>query len=265
MAEKVLSPASELLRPESEHFHAAYQEYFKIKRQNFFRSMTQFKGLWDGLQLLNDIWMREFSDLEHLNDQFHLLPKLLFAAGHARFLTAIELGFSCSIGDAYSILRDGIEAVAHAHKVFKEPAAGSAWSSKHKGTAEEAAYRRIFEERKKENLFPKEHGLRQLHFYYAKFSEIATHTSVTSVGKSFEDLSVPGTVRWGFHYFETNSQRLAGFLNALLQVSAHMEEVFFGCFETRLNLDPEVLRMRDQFQQVRQQQTRYLSDTYKLV
>jgi hypothetical protein len=187
MAEKVLSPAPELLRPESEHFRPAYEAYFKIKRQNFFRSMTQFTGLWDGLQLLNDIWMREFSDLAHVSDQFHLLPKLLFAAGHARFLTAIELGFSCCIGDAYSILRDGIEAVAHAHKVFKEPAAASAWSSKHKGAAEEVAYRRIFEEREKENLFPEEHGLRQLHFYYGKFSELATHTSVTSVGKSFED------------------------------------------------------------------------------
>jgi hypothetical protein len=40
-----------------------------------------------------------------------------------RFLTAIELAFSCCIGDAYSVLRDGIESVAHAHKIFKEPAA----------------------------------------------------------------------------------------------------------------------------------------------
>jgi len=70
---------------------------------------------------------------------------------------------------------------------------------------------------------------------------MATHTSVTSVGKSFEDASTATNLRWVFHYFETNSQRLAGFLSALLQVASQMEEAFFGCFETRLNLDPELV------------------------
>ena len=225
--------------------------------------MTEFGALWDGLQLMNDIWTRGLSDLEHLRDQMHLLPKLIFTAAHVRFLTAIELGFSCCVGDAYSVLRDGIEAVAHAHKIFKEPTtAGVAWSNKHKGTKELAAYNKLFEEKKKENLFPEEHGLRQLHTYYAKFSELATHTSVTSIGKSFEDASTAGTLRWGFRYFETNPQRLAGFLNALLQVSAHMEGAFFGCFEPRLNLDAELVRMRGEFQRIRQQQTRHLWDTY---
>lgn len=264
MADKMSSPAPELLPFENERFRTAYQKYFKGKRQNFFRTMTEFGELWDGLQLLNDIWMRELSNLEHLRDQAHLLPKLIFRAAHARFLTAIELGFSCCIGDAYSILRDGIEAVAHAHKIFNEPAAASAWSDKHKGKAQKVAYKKIFEEKKKENLFPDEHGLRQLYIYYAQFSELATHTSVTSIGKSFEDSSTKGTVRWVFHYFETDPQRLASFLNALLQAASHMEEAFFGCFETRLNLDPELVRMRGQFCQVRDQQREYLLDTHKL-
>jgi hypothetical protein len=264
MANKILSPAPELLPLENERFHSPYQQYFKLKRGNFFRSITEFKGLWDGLQLLNDIWMRGFSDLEHLRDQYHLLPKLIFSGAHARFLTGIELGFSCCIGDAYSVVRDGIEAVAHGYKIFSEPVTASAWSDKHKGKAEEAAYKKIFEEKKKSNLFPDKHGLRQLHTYYAQFSEMATHTSVTSIGKSFEDASTPGNLRWVFHYFETNPQRLASFLNALLQVAAHMEGVFFGCFETRLNLDPDLVRMRGEFQQIRQLQTRYLWDTYKV-
>jgi len=264
MTDKVSSPAAQLLPFENEYFRTTYQEYFRGKRQNLFRTMTEFRELWDGLQLLNDIWVRELSDLEHLGDEMHLLPKLIFTAAHARFLTAIELGFSCCIGDAYSILRDGIEAVAHAHRIFKEPGAASAWINKHKGKAQEAAYKKIFEEKKKENLFPDEHGLRQLHTYYAQFSELATHTSVTSVGKSFEDSSTAGTVRWGFHYFETNPQRLARLLNALLQAASHMEEAFFGCFGTRLNLDPQLVKMRGQFHQIREQQRKYLRDTYKL-
>jgi hypothetical protein len=263
MADKLLAPVAELFSIEKEWFRSDFQEYFKGKRQNFFLTLTTFRTLWDALQLLNDIWLRELSNLEHLRDQTHLLPKLIFAAAHARFLTAIELGFSCCIGDAYSILRDGIEAVAHAHKILKEPSsAGAAWSEKHQGKAQKTAYNKIFEENKKDNLFPDEYGLHKLHTYYAQFCELATHTSVTSIGKSFEDMSTAGNLRWGFHYFETNPQRLAGFLNALLQVSSHMEEVLFGCFETRLNLDPDFVRMRAEFLRIRQQQTHYLMGIY---
>ena len=218
-----------------------------------------FRSLWDCLQVLNDILTREHDNLEHLRDQTHLLPKTIFAAAHARFLTAIELGFSCCIGDAYSVLRDGIESVAHAHKMLKEPATAEAWTNKHKGEAELKAYDKIFTWDKKKNLFPDNvPGFSQLHFYYGQFCELATHTSVTSIGKNFKDLSTAGAVRWGFSYFETNPQRLAGFFSALLQVSTHTEEVFYGCFEGRLKLDPELGRMRAEFAKCRQQQTHRL-------
>jgi len=264
MAETLLSPDADLFPFEKERFHAAYQTFFKGKRQNFFRSMTEFRGLWDALQLLNDIWMRELSNLEHLRNTTQMLPKIIFASAHSRFLTAVELGFSCCIGDAYSVLRDGIEAVAHAHKIFVEPTSALAWSAKHKGIAEETAYKKIFEERKKESLFPEQHGLRQLHSYYAQFSEIATHSSVTSVGKNFEDASSGDVMKWGFQYFETEPRRLASFLFALLQASFHMEEAFFGCFEARQNLDAELVRMRAEFRQAREVQRKYLSDNYRL-
>jgi hypothetical protein len=237
MADKLLAPAPELFPIEKDCFHSEIQKYFLGKRQNFFLALTMFKPLWDCLQLLNDIWMRESSNLEQLTEQMHLLPKIIFMSAHARFLNAIELGYSCCIGDAYSVLRDGIEAVAHAHKIFKEPkTAGAAWTEKHQGKTQKGVYNKFFEEKKKENLFPDDvPGLRHLHVYYAQFCELATHTSVTSIGKSFEDMSEAGILRWGFHYFETNPRRLAGFLSVLLQVSAHMEEVFYSCFETQLN------------------------------
>lgn len=182
------------------------------------------------LTVLNDILTREHSNLEHLRDETQVLPKTTFAAAHARFLTAIELGFFCCIGDAYSILRDAIGSVAHAHRILEEPAAAAAWSAKHQGEPELKAHDKILKWDKKKNLFPDDvPALRQLDTYYAHFCELATHTSVSSIGKSFKDRSNTGTLRCGFEYFETNPQRLAGFLNALLQLSAHMEEVFYGC------------------------------------
>ena len=92
---------------------------------------------------------------------------------------------------------------------------------------------------------------------------MATHTSITSIGRGFEDRSKPGLLVWGFRYFETNPKHLAALFHALLLASAHMEEVFFWCFETRLDLDAELVRMRTDFTARKTQQARHLLQIYK--
>jgi hypothetical protein len=254
----------QLLPLEEQRFHGEYKTYFKHKRGNFLKSITEFSDLWECFQLLNDIWQREMTDLEVSSDQHQLLPKMLFMAAHARILTAMELGFSCCIGDAYSILRDGIESVTHAHKIAAEPGTATTWTNKEKGPKELAAYDQIFTHRKKENLFPEQHGLRRLHVFYAQFSQMATHSGIVSMGKSFTDLSTSGNLCWGFNYFETDPQRLALFLFTMLQVSSFMEEAFYGCYETRLNLDTGLGDMGSRFKERKEQQLRYLWAKYKL-
>jgi hypothetical protein len=242
---------------ESEHFHAEYLTYFRHKRGNFFRAVGEFSGLWECFQLLSDIWFREMADLQTASSERHMLPKTLFTAAHARFLNAMELGFSCCIGDAYSILRDGIEAVTHAYKIFKEPELAKVWAET--GTAD---YKKAFEEKKKENLFPDECGLRRLHEHYARFSEAATHTNPTSIGKQFEAINDGEKLSWKFHYFETDPRKLAVLLFALLDASALMESVFFCCFEPRLHLDHVLVEMRRRFAQQKEQQRQYLRSRY---
>jgi hypothetical protein len=249
---------------EEQRFHDEYKTYFKHKRGNFLKSITEFADLWECFQSLNDIWMREISDLEVLRDQYQLLPNMLFRAAHARILTAMELGFSCCIGDSYSILRDGIESVTHAHKLSVEPSTATAWTDKLKGRTEQAAYDRIFTHNKKDNLFPEQHGLRRLHVFYAQFSEMATHSGVASLGKGFKDLSTPERLRWGFGYFETDPQKLALFLFTILVVASYMEEAFYGCYETRLNLDADLVAMRSRFNEKKEQQRRHLWVKYDL-
>jgi len=253
-----------LLPLEEAQFHEEYKKYYQHKRGNFFKSATEFSQLWECFQLLNDIWMREMSDLEVLRDQYQLLPRMIFTAAHARIVTAMELGFSCCIGDAYSILRDGIESVTHAHRIFIEPDAATAWTNKGKGRTEEAAYDRIFTHNKKENLFPEQHGLRRLHVFYAQFSEMATHSGVPSVGKSFMDMSTPDQLCWGFSYFETDPRRLALFLLTLLLVSSYMEEAFYACYEARLNLDAGLVALRLKLGAMREQQSTFLKTKYNL-
>jgi hypothetical protein len=253
-----------LLPEEHQAFHDEYAKYYQTKRGNFFQSLKVFRGVWDRLQLLNDIWQREMSDLQSLIDQYHLLPKMLFTAAHARFLTAIELSFSCCIGDAYSILRDGIESISHAYKLFHEPELAAVWSEKHKGEPEKKAYDRVFTYNKKKNLYPDKDGMNYLFTFYGQFCELATHSSVTSLGKSFKDASTEGNLRWEYHYFETDQTKMAIFLFTLLQVSTHMERAFFACFETRLNLDPGLVDMRSRLSGETEPERQRLKSQYKL-
>ena len=204
------------------------------------------------------------ADLKVLRDKDYLLPRMLFTAAHSKFISALELGFSCCIGDAYSLLRDGIEFTAHAHKIFSEPNVAKIWTEKMQGKAQAGAYDKIFTHNKKKNLFPDKFGLKPLHMYYAQLSEFGTHSNTTSLGKSFKDASTPQTISWGFHYFETDPRKIAIFLFAMLVISAHVEETFFGCYETRLNLDYELVEMRGKFNRIKEQQRAFLKATYKI-
>jgi len=179
-------------------------------------------------------------------------------------IKAADLGFSCCIGDAYSLLRDGIEFTAHAHKIFNEPVVTKAWAEKMQGKTQTGAYDKNFTHNKKKNLFPDKFGLKQLHMYYAKLSEIGTHSNTPSLGKSFKDASTPTTVSWGFHYFETDPRKIAVFLFSMLVISTDIEETFFGCYKTRLNLDYELVEMRNKFNQIKERKRVFLKAKYKI-
>src|SRR5215472_1426100 len=206
-----------LLPEEREAFHQEYARYFQRKRGNLFLSIKVFRGVWDCLQLLCDVWQREMTDLESVTDQNHLLPKMLFTAAHARFLTAIDLSFSCCVGDAYSVLRDGIESISHAYKIFHEPNHIPTWTNKHRSEADQKAYDAVFKYNKKANLYPNKDGMNHLFTAYGHFCEMATHSSVTSLGNAFKDASTASSIRWEYHYFQTGAKKLAVFLFVLLK------------------------------------------------
>lgn len=115
-AEKGRQPTEDdLLLPfEKRCLHGDYREFFKTKRNNYFATIQAFPGVWRCFELLDDIWMREFDDLQKLRNVKGMLPAILFMNAHAQFRVAWELGFSCCIGEAWNVLRSGIESVAHA-------------------------------------------------------------------------------------------------------------------------------------------------------
>ncbi len=261
MTESLANPVNDLLPFETERFRPEYLKYFTDKRHNFKTSLSKFRGVWDSLQLLNDIWMREFSGLEHSIQADRMLPLVIFKFAHSKFLVAIELGFSCCVADSYSILRNGIEATAHAHRIFREPTLAEVWAKK---ASDKAVYNAAFEENKKKSLYPDDLPIGKLHFYWTHFSESSTHSSADSVGLSFEQKKVDGKILWGINYFQNNPKRLAVFFLALLIASFHMETVFFDCFEERLKLDSQLVTMRGTFARMKEEQRNFLNRTYNL-
>jgi hypothetical protein len=255
---------AELLSLEQANFHPEYQKYFRQKRHNFFRAISEFRELWECFQALNDIWQADISDLEHLRESAQMLPSLMFRYAHARFLLAMELGFSCCIGDAFGSIRGGIEAVAQAYKIHREPKLAIVWAERGKGKDEDGRYKQAFERDKKLSLFPAQHGLERLYECWKWSSELGPHSNVIAVGKNFEDATSEGKQTWVLHHFETDPRKLAVFLFALLQASSEMERAFYKCFEQRLRLDIQLGDKRQQFFQRKETQREYLRTNYRL-
>lgn len=238
---------ADLHEVERKYISEPYKEYFLAKRQNFFATLQAFKDLWDCFMLLDNVWMREFSDLERVTDTRAMVPLNLFANAHAQFRTAIELGFSTRIGDAWNLLRSAIESAVYAAKIWREPDLAIVWAAKEDGKQEFEAFRDAFERDKKESIFPAKHGLERLHQHYSSFSEEGTHTSVSAIGLRHTAEHGPHDLNWRLEYFESDPQRLAIFLFSLLDASAEMEQALFNCFDVRLKLDPELANMRAEF------------------
>ena len=241
----------ELLLPyEVRILRGDYKEYLKVKRNNYLATTQAFPNLWESFQLLDEIWKREFDDLERLRETKQMFPLILFLHAHSQFRVALDLGFSCCIGEAWNVLRSGIESTVHAHKVYREPHLLKVWIGKDDGPEQARAFKDVFEHDKKNSLFPSQYGLDKLHAYWSQFSEFGTHTTVSALGRRFVEDKTTTDVNWKLQYFETETDRLALFLFSLLSASRLMEKAFFDCFDTRLTLDPQLGEMRAQFEQL---------------
>lgn len=109
-----------LVQFEIQNIPPQYREYYAKKRNNFFASLQGFREIWSYYLMLDEVWMREFDDLETATDRNLMFPLLLYFNAHAKMRVAIELALSGCLAEARSILRDGIEFVAHAHAMCND-------------------------------------------------------------------------------------------------------------------------------------------------
>ena len=244
----LLTEENLLLPFERHRFTGDYREYLKTKRNNFIATIQAYPELWDCFQSLDEIWVRGLSMIERVTDPDQMLPGLLFMNAHSKFRVALEEGFSCCVGEAWNQLRSGIEAVAHAHKLGREPHLLEIWAKKNDGLQEKKDFEREFLANKKSTLFPAQLGLAELHEYWSNYSEWGTHVNVVSISRKIASEDKGEDIRWKFHYFERNQKDLAISLTSLLLASRQMEKAFFDACEDRLQFVVDLVDSREKFE-----------------
>jgi len=247
-----LGADSLLLPVEHQSVRGEYRNYLLAKRRNYSAALRDFPRLWECFLRLDEVFTREFSDLQRISAQ-SLLPSHLFKISQAEIRVAFELAFSTCIYDAWGIVRSAIESAVHAHKIYMEPKLAGVWLAKDKSKQQSEAYKDAFERNKKKNLFPKEQGLERLHAYYSNYSEWGTHPTITAIALKHTFQDTEKEKRVVLHYFETDPRRLGPFLLSMLSACWLIENVCFGCFKTRLTLDHELDAMRREFEHNKKQ------------
>jgi hypothetical protein len=251
---------SDLLVPfESQHIPPDYKEYYVIKRNNLFASIQGLPEMWKYYILLDDIWLREFGDLKPPGNVNQLFPLVLFFNAHAKIRVSIELALSGCLAEARSVLRDGVEVVAHAHKMLADPQLQIVWLSKNE---DEEAFKEAFERYKKEGLFK---GLEELYETWGRLSETGSHATLNSLcDRSATVKSEDGGETWKLNYCGAEPRVWAISLFSMLLTCFTMEQTFFHDYESRLRLDHVLVRMRSEFEKYKEQVREYLKVRYKI-
>jgi len=253
-----------LLPVEEKAVRGEYRDYFISKRNNYFASIQGFPELWECFLRLDEIWMREFSDLERIREPGQILPLQLFMNSHAQFRVAFELAFSSCMGEAWNIVRSSIESAVQAHKIHREPKLALVWARRDDSPASKKAYKRAFDEYKQEALFPARHGLDGLYGYYRNYSEWGTHPTLAAMALRHSIEKTPADMNIRHEYLESRPERLAAFLFIMLKACGLIERACFDCFKVRLDLDTQLMRMRLEFDRRKAAAANVISRRFKL-
>lgn len=248
-----------LVQFESEHIPADYKEYYKAKRNNLWSSIQNFPEMWKYYVLLDEIWLREFGDLKPPGNANQLLPLILFFNAHAKIRISIELALSGCLAEARSILRDGVESVAHGHRMLTDPQLKTVWLNKNE---DEEAFKDAFERCKKAGLFK---GLEELHRAWGQLSETGSHPTLNSLCDRFVVVkSDDGSKEWRYNYCGIEQRMWAMSLFSMLLTCFTMEQTFFNDYESRLELDYVLVEMRKRFERYKEEVREDLKIRYKV-
>lgn len=250
-----------LVKFEIDNFPADYRDYYRTKRNNLFARIQGFPALWRLYVQLDEIWMREFSDLQSRRETYSMLPLLCCMNCHAKIRVSLELAFSDSLAEARSILRDAIEFFAHAHAMCNDISLQEIWLEKIEGKQELEAFKDAFERNKKQGLF---NGLDELHKSWGELSEIGSHANAAAMAERFEKIESGNDVEFRLNYTGTETIMWVTTVFTLLLTCSTMESIFFNDYNDRLKLDAELMSKRFVFTNAKEQLRVKIANKFQL-
>jgi hypothetical protein len=135
--------------------------------------------------------------------------------------------------------------------MYSDPHLVHVWSDKDGGKAQWRAFKEAFEKDKKNSLYSGCRALTELYEYWGYSSDWGSHTSIAALATRFRQSNSSGEIGWNVDYFEVEESRVAMTLYSILDVSFHMECVFYEVFQQRFKLDPSLVDLRTRFLEMR--------------
>lgn len=254
------NPAEEefLTRFERENIPAEYKEHYLAKRQNFHASIQGFPELWSLYLLLDKIILREFEDLTTRPDLKKLFPLFLYFEAHVKIRASMEIALSACMPEARSILRDGVEFVAHAHHMLKDPELQKTWLSKNE---EMQAFKKAFERDKKTGLFD---GLDELYAKWGELCETGSHATINAVCQRYIQTEDEKGINFRWNYCGAEPQAWALETFTMVLTFFVMEKTLYSDYEDRLKLDDILHQMRRKFDVRKERLRKKLIDRFEL-
>ena len=250
-----------LVKFEIDNFPAEYRRYYSMKRNNLFARIQEFNALWKLYIQLDEIWMREFSDLQSLREPYSMLPILCCMNAHVKMRVSLELAFSDCLAEARSILRDAIEFFAHAHAMHSDTSLQKTWLDKVNGKQELEAFKDAFERNKKQGLFK---GLDELHKTWGQLSETGSHANAIAMSERFVQIESDDHVEFRLNYTGSGTQMWVPSIFTMLLTCFTMEDTFFKDYNDRLKFDIELIGKRTAFQNAKEQLRANIADMFQL-
>lgn len=230
-----------------QRFSDEYLAYWKIKENNFAATIQSFEDLWKLFMQLDGILMKDFEASTPLSDQRQLIPRMLMNHAHSQFRVATEMVFSTCPHEAFSLMRGAIESAVVAEKLFHHPELATVWMSKAESEAHEKEFDKHFRANRKMNLFTGKPELERLHSFWARWSEVSSHSNMGDMARRTQMESAGSAENFILHYFERDQRYVCLAAVDILQAMALIEKLLYTMFEGRLQLHPTLPQERDAF------------------
>ncbi len=218
-----------------------YRPYYAIKRNNFFASVQGSPDVWRFFQLLDKILLTEFQDMGTARDPNSIVPLALYFNAHAKIRISMELAFARCMEEARSILRDAIETAVFAHYMHGDPRLQKIWLSKDDNPQAAKDFSLAFEKNKKIKLFK---GLPELYENWGRLSETGAHSTPQAIVSRFKITETSKDIHYQMNYTGVEDRQWEPEAFTLLLAVSMLEKLVFGDYETRLQLDPELVQNR---------------------